>query len=162
MATHDVSYVGNAPPGGVKIFAFMAAGMGQARRLLDFNKDKKLRALNSNAGAAQGDVLQVIEVLNMMRVFNVGAVAHEAPVGLTAVNVGDGASATQFITGWNPTTTARTISAIGNDKVYSAGDKVQLVLTTASQNLLQGRIEVVLAGFFLADARQLPFSAGGI
>lgn len=162
MATFDVSYAGNAPPGGVKTFAFMAAGMGQHRRYLNFGKDKNLRALNSNAGPAQGDVLQVITVLKMMRVFNVAAVAHEAPTGLTAVNVGDGASATQFITGWNPSTTREVASANTGDKMYTADDKIQIVLTTASQNLLQGRIEITLAGFHLAESRQLPFDQGGI
>lgn len=162
MATFDVSYPGNAPPGGVAVFAFMAAGMGQARRLLDFNKDSNLRGLNSGAGAAQADILQVITVLKKMRVFNVAAVAHEVPVGLTAVNVGDGASATQYLTAWNPTTTRDVMSANTADKAYTADDKIQVVLTTAANNLLQGRIEIIMAGFHLAESRQLPYGPGGI
>jgi hypothetical protein len=118
MATYDITKGGNTAVQGTQPPAIVFL-----EGVVDFSK------VNAGSGAAQNDVLQVINVPANTQILGVFWIVTTASTNAGTFNLGDGASATRWVTG-----AATNALADGNSVTnffYTAADTIDVVQSAA-------------------------------
>lgn len=152
--TYDVT-IGD---GGAGVNAHSARGPYKVKKVLDFENDSALTALNAGAGPGQNDVLQLIHVPANSIVLGVFYETVTASTALNNLDIGDGDDVDGYHDGIDATSTGdgynglgkaptlvegtpNTLTGFALGKFYTAADTIDAKIITAA-SITDGVIEV--------------------
>lgn len=112
--------------------AYAAHLYSQIEVVLDFAKITAARAAAGAVALTATDILQVLPVPAGTLVLAVGADVTKAEGAAATIDVGDGTSATRYLSNTSINAVANTVSALTAPQFYAAADTIDITIDTAS------------------------------
>jgi len=115
--------------------AYAAHLYSQVEVILDFAAIAAARTAAGAAALTATDILQVLPVAAGTLVLAVGVDVTKAEGAAATIDVGDGTSATRYLSNTSINAVANTVSALSAPQFYAAADTIDITIDNAATDL---------------------------